>query len=90
MEARVADVQVPSLEVRRTIRAPRTTVFDAWTTPDELKRWHAPGPLHVELAELDVRVGGAYRIHMVTPDGRTQAYTWHRALSNLYVADGLA
>jgi dipeptidyl aminopeptidase/acylaminoacyl peptidase len=26
----------------------------------------------------------------VTPDGRSQAYTWHRALSNLYVADGLA
>ena len=25
----------------------------------------------------------------VTPDGRSQAYTWHRALSNLYVADGL-
>jgi hypothetical protein len=25
----------------------------------------------------------------VTPDGRTQAYTWHRALSSLYVADGL-
>jgi len=26
----------------------------------------------------------------VSPDGRSQAYTWHRALSNLYVADGLA
>lgn len=26
----------------------------------------------------------------VTPDGRSQAYTWHRALSNLYIADGLA
>jgi hypothetical protein len=26
----------------------------------------------------------------VTPDGRSQAYTWHRALSNLYVAAGLA
>ncbi|MEQ1759572.1 MAG: hypothetical protein ABL986_14740, partial [Vicinamibacterales bacterium] len=25
----------------------------------------------------------------VTPDGRSQAYTWHRALSNLYVAEGL-
>jgi dipeptidyl aminopeptidase/acylaminoacyl peptidase len=25
----------------------------------------------------------------VTPDGRSQAYTWHRALSNLYLADGL-
>ncbi len=26
----------------------------------------------------------------VTPDGRSLAYTWHRALSNLYLADGLA
>jgi hypothetical protein len=26
----------------------------------------------------------------VTPDGRSQAYTWHRALSNLYAAEGLA
>jgi serine/threonine protein kinase len=25
-----------------------------------------------------------------TRDGRTQAYSWHRALSNLYVAEGLA
>ena len=26
----------------------------------------------------------------VTPDGRAHAYTWHRALSSLYVAEGLA
>jgi len=26
----------------------------------------------------------------VTPDGKSMAYTWHRALSSLYVADGLA
>jgi eukaryotic-like serine/threonine-protein kinase len=26
----------------------------------------------------------------VTPDGRSFAYTWHRALSDLYVADGVA
>ncbi len=26
----------------------------------------------------------------VTPDGQSQAYSWHRALSSLYVADGLA
>jgi hypothetical protein len=26
----------------------------------------------------------------VTPDGRSSAYTWHRALNNLYLADGLA
>jgi len=26
----------------------------------------------------------------VTPDGKSQAYTWHRALSSLYVAEGLS
>ena len=26
----------------------------------------------------------------VTPDGQSLAYTWHRALSSLYIADGLA
>jgi hypothetical protein len=25
----------------------------------------------------------------VTPDGQSQAYSWHRALSSLYIADGL-
>ena len=25
----------------------------------------------------------------VTPEGQSQAYTWHRALSSLYLADGL-
>ena len=70
MATRSAAVQVPSLEVRRTIRAPRSTVFAAWTTPEELRRWHAPGPLHVSLAQMDVRPGGSYRIHMVEPDGK--------------------
>ena len=79
------------VEVRRTIRAPRQRVFDAWTKPEELKRWHAPGPMSVALAEMDLRVGGAYRIHMVAPTGeehrvvgtyrevdppRRLAYTW--------------
>jgi uncharacterized protein YndB with AHSA1/START domain len=60
---------VQGLEVRRTIRAPRQQVFDAWTKPEELKRWHAPGPLTVSLAEIDLRKGGKYRIHMREPGG---------------------
>src|SRR3954464_9425034 len=57
------------LEVRRTIRAPRQRVFDAWTKAEALKAWHAPGPLTVSLAEIDLRPNGAYRIHMRAPDG---------------------
>jgi hypothetical protein len=27
---------------------------------------------------------------IVTPDGRTYAYGWHRAISDLYLVDGLS
>lgn len=59
----------PTLEIRRTIRAARQRVFDAWTTPDEMKKWSAPGPMVNSLAEVDLRVGGTYRIRMRGPDG---------------------
>ncbi|HEY7860731.1 MAG: SRPBCC domain-containing protein [Gemmatimonadales bacterium] len=62
-------VAPPTVEIRRTIRAPRQRVFDAWTKTEELKAWHAPGPLTVSLAEIDLRPGGKYRIHMLAPDG---------------------
>jgi uncharacterized protein YndB with AHSA1/START domain len=61
---------IPTLEVRRTIRAPRQRVFDAWTKAEEIRKFHAPGPLHVEVAELDLRPGGKYHIVMVEPDGK--------------------
>jgi len=60
-----------ALEVRRTFSAPRARVFQAWTTPEEVKLWAAPGPtLAVPVAEIDLRVGGGYRIHMREPDGK--------------------
>jgi uncharacterized protein YndB with AHSA1/START domain len=40
-----------------------------------LKRWHAPGPLTVSLAEIDLRVGGSYRIHMREPGGAEHRVT---------------
>jgi uncharacterized protein YndB with AHSA1/START domain len=69
MPESTAAAAVPTLEVRRTIRAPRQRVFDAWTKAEELKKWHAPGPLTVPTAEVDLRVGGNYRINMRAPDG---------------------
>ena len=65
----------PTLQVRRTIRAPRQRVFDAWTKAEELKAWHAPGPLMVSRAEIDLRPGGTYRIHMRAPDGTEHRVT---------------
>lgn len=59
-----------ALIVRRTIRAPAQRVFDAWTKPEHLVRWWGPRPVRCSGAEVDLRVGGGYRIANQFPDGR--------------------
>jgi uncharacterized protein YndB with AHSA1/START domain len=52
------------LVVRRTFDGPARLVFEAWTTPDLFKRWWAPKSMGMSLlsCEMDVRVGGRYRL----------------------------
>ena len=65
-----AEPRAVALEVRRTLPATRDRVFRAWTRPEELNRWSAPGEA-VPTTEVDLRVGGRYRIVMRGPDGIT-------------------
>lgn len=51
-----------TLVVRRIIRAPIERVFAAWTRPEHLQRWWGPSGMRCNLAEIDLRVGGRYRI----------------------------
>jgi len=57
------------LVVRRTIRARAERVFDAWTRPEHLRVWWGPRPVTCSRAEVDLRVGGRYRIDNALPDG---------------------
>jgi uncharacterized protein YndB with AHSA1/START domain len=52
------------LVVTRTINAPPRIVFQAWTQAELFQRWWVPKSLGLTLlsCELDVRVGGAYRL----------------------------
>ena len=62
-----------SLRLQRRYRAAKETVFAAWTQGDALKRWFAPNDATaVPLAELDLRVGGRYRIELLGGDGVTR------------------
>ncbi len=59
-----------TLNLRRTFKAPRKKVFRAWTDPEELKKWWGPEGYDTPSAEVDLRVGGKYRLGMrKLPDG---------------------
>ena len=52
------------LVVTRIFDAPARIVFEAWTQPDLFKRWWAVKSMGMSLVscEMDVRVGGGYRL----------------------------
>src|SRR5690349_11485036 len=52
------------LVVTRTINGPARLVFEAFTKPELFKRWWVPKSCGLTLlsCELDVRVGGTYRL----------------------------
>jgi uncharacterized protein YndB with AHSA1/START domain len=52
------------LVIRRLIPAPREDVFAAWTDPESIKHWMCPGNIVTTEAQLDLRVGGSFRIVM--------------------------
>jgi len=53
-----------TFRLRRRFTAPRQNVFRAWTDPEVLKRWWCPDGWAPAEIEVDLRVGGAYRIGM--------------------------
>ena len=58
-----------SLVVRRTIRATPARLFAAWTQPEQLLAWWGPAAVTCIAAEIDLRVGGRYRLGNQFPDG---------------------
>jgi uncharacterized protein YndB with AHSA1/START domain len=60
-----------TLVVRRVIRASAARLFEVWTKPEHLLAWWGPRPVTCESAEVDLRVGGQYRIVNRLPDGKT-------------------
>jgi uncharacterized protein YndB with AHSA1/START domain len=58
------------VRIERTFAAPVEEVFDAWTSPEVMRRWFRPAPGWGEArAEVDLRQGGRVRVLMRRPDG---------------------
>jgi uncharacterized protein YndB with AHSA1/START domain len=81
MSAQNAKLSVPTestswdLVMTRVFDAPRELVFKAWTETKHVARWWGPKGFTNPVCEMDVRVGGAIRIHMRAPDGMVYPMT---------------
>ena len=63
------------LVLTRVFDAPRELVFKAWTDPKRVAQWWGPHRFTNPVCDLDVRPGGAIRIHMRGPDGTVYPMT---------------
>jgi uncharacterized protein YndB with AHSA1/START domain len=55
--------------ITREFDAPKHLVYEAWTTPELVRRWWNAQRGEVTTCEIDLRVGGTWRYVMVTEDG---------------------
>ena len=60
--------------VTREFDAPKHLVYEAWTTPELIKRWWSGDRGEVTLAEVDLRVGGTWRYVLVANQGFEVAF----------------
>src|SRR6266404_8301521 len=62
--------------VTRTFNGPARLVFEAWTKPELFKRWWIPKSIGMSLlsCEMDVRVGGKYRLVFGDDASETMAF----------------
>lgn len=59
-----------AITITAHIKAPVARVWDAWTTPEDIKQWNAASSdWHTTKSENDLRVGGAFSSRMEAKDG---------------------
>jgi len=58
------------VRIERTFAARAEDVFDAWTSPEVMRRWfHCEADWETPEADVDLRVGGGVHVVMRQPDG---------------------
>jgi uncharacterized protein YndB with AHSA1/START domain len=62
-------VSAPVLQLRRLYSASREEIFAAWTDPEQMREWLCPAGATIPFIEVDLRLGGAFRIDMQSEHG---------------------
>jgi uncharacterized protein YndB with AHSA1/START domain len=99
MTGRELEIWVPAdravVRFRRFVNAPPDLVFDAWTQPEHLRRWWGPRSYALVVCEVDLRIGGSYRLTQQAPDGQEHTFRGRyielerpRSLCRTFVYDG--
>ena len=65
-----------AIRLRKHFAAPRERVFRAWTDAEVLKRWWCPQGWEPAGIEVDLRVGGAYRMGMCRFENGPPVYVY--------------
>jgi len=73
----IADAKTEDFVIRRIIDAPVDLVWQAWTDPQQVKRWWGPKYYTSPSCKIDLRVGGTYVFCMQAPgdQGGGESYT---------------
>lgn len=65
----VTDPSQKTLHITRDFKAPVEKVWKAWTDPEILDQWWAPGPWKNTTLHMDFREGGYWLYYMMGPGG---------------------
>jgi uncharacterized protein YndB with AHSA1/START domain len=63
------------LVISREIAVPPEAVWQAWTEPEQVRKWFTPRPWTTPECEIDLRPGGVFRTVMRGPDGEESGGT---------------
>lgn len=86
--------QMQGLVIERVFDAPRERLWEAWTDPEEVKKWWGPKDFTAPSIQTDLRVGGKNLWAMESPDGQvywsTGTYREIVPLERIVVTDSFA
>src|SRR5580765_3331758 len=90
----IVDKETKTVSITREFAADLSLVWDAYTKPELLDQWWAPGPLTSRTTVMDFKVGGRRFYAMVSPEGAerwvVQKYTSITPKTNFKIFNAFA